>query len=160
MAETYPDMLLVCMLEPVEPGEEFLKVPPHVTVQSWFSVPAKYEGAFLNGLINRVHELAPITITGGEKALFGYQGRVPVRKLARGIGQLASLHEITGELITRYGDQCNEADTYEPHVSDVDGKSFAADETAVLKGLQMLRRSPGEPTRRVEHALYFGKEKS
>lgn len=159
MTESYPDSLLVCTLKPVHEGEELLNMPLHVTIQPWFSVPDRYEGAFLNGLINYVHDQRPISVSGGEQAFFGPNKSVRVRKISHGIGQLAAVHEATGALIQRYDGYVDSewvGDKYVPHVRDVQDESLGLGETVVLSAVQLLRRSPGDAKKIVEHVLHFG----
>ena len=153
--------LLMCSLEPMEPGTTFEQFPLHVTIQPWFSVPERMQGAFQNALTNTMHEQMkqpPVKIIAGEEAVFGWEHAVRVRLLASGLGRLANLHLQTSELIQRFGGtlmQRGVGDAYTPHVTYTKHGGIEAGTPFYLPGIQHVQRDRVTRKSRVMNAWAF-----
>ncbi len=134
---------IISSLEPLKKGDTFEEWPLHVTIMTWFSLPERQFGAYDNMLKNMMHEYAPMTVVGQDKEQFGPEENVPVRILGR-VGVLSKLHSQILPIIDRVGGEIIQqnqgyvGDAYRPHVTDQPHGTFAEDETAILRGMQLI----------------------
>lgn len=155
--------LLICTLEPVHIGEEFEQLPSRIEVQDWFAM-GPMERPLINALTNDALDLMrPFEIEVGEVDSQSNGHITPVRLLKR-IGSLASLHEMTAELIVKFGGQLSpevpENRTYRPRIAGQNSDSFVNGQRAKLSALHLISKdSQQKQSYKVERTFYFGHKK-
>jgi 2'-5' RNA ligase len=84
------DCVLVSLLQPLAPAERFRHWPLHFTVMPWFRTPLSDQDIHAE-FGNIIHSFPRFTLTMGQEAYFGHDGKVPVR-VAQSPNQLEKLH--------------------------------------------------------------------
>lgn len=149
-----PDQIIVGMLRDVHEGETFERIPEHVTLLHWFSLNGKYQGAFENALMNRLHFTEPIELVGERRQNLGPNEDTPATILE--MGSLASFHAMAFELVERFDGTVHSEYTrklYLPHVTDTDTYRFSVGERQKMKSVQLVSMDRETGLRKVERVL-------
>lgn len=102
MGSSVENFILLQTLESVEAGQVLERIPPHVTVLSWFALRRSLLDEFipvLDEVITRNKEAARHAV-GTKRALFGVHKDIPVCKVDTGV---APIHDAALEWVDAHG---------------------------------------------------------
>lgn len=126
MAERDKNFIVLAPLEPMEVGQNFEKIPAHMTVIGWFALNELYREGELRPLLAEVFENASLFQAGegAEKEYFGTPEQIaakeiPVTKLSGIEGEpWEKLHEYIVQNGTLFPIGSPFNDIFSPHISD------------------------------------------
>lgn len=140
--------MVAAPLVATELGKEYESLPPHITIFPWFELAQSNWPKFDKVMRRVVEETVQPVIQGGDPAMFGPNGTVPVRLLNRPTQSFNIIHGFdihagVHGAVRRYGDDFDPSFVglnWRPHVSD--GRDFALneDEEITLPELTVFER--------------------
>lgn len=142
-----PELLFTSSVDPIKEGQRFAgQLPRHVTLWQYFRLQNEQCNALIAQTAAVVDEFSPMTIQGGERALFGPENNVPVRRvisLGRG-AMLAMLHDELGVVLEHNHATVKNPEwayeNYRPHMTYVDGRALEEGEQATLQTLELIEK--------------------
>jgi hypothetical protein len=154
-----PDRILVGLIQPANQGTEFERIPLHVTLLHWYSLPRGNQAVINNALVNRTYRMAPLELIGEERDEFGPNHDVPVTKLR--VGSLAAFHAMAIDIVENQGASVHSPyvrELYAPHVSDVGDEQFPiGGDPVVIDKVQLIAADRETGIRRVEEVFSLQK---
>ena len=154
-----PDRILVGLITPADKGTVFERIPLHVTLLHWYSLPHGNQTVINNALVNQTYRIAPLELVGAERDKFGPNEDIPVTKLH--IGGLAAFHVMALEIVEKQGGVVHSPyirENYSPHVSDFGDKQFPVEgKPAVIDRVQLISADHETGLRTVEEVFSLQK---
>ena len=154
-----PDRILVGLIKPADKGTVFERIPLHVTLLHWYSLPHGNQTIINNALVNQTYRIAPLELVGAEREKFGSNHDVPGTKLH--IGGLAAFHAMALEIAQKQGAVIHSpyiGEHYAPHVSDLGDEQFpVGGKPVVIDRVQLISADRESGLRTVEEVFSLQK---
>lgn len=158
MAERFDGerLIIAATLDPVETGQEFETLPPHMTVVRWFQLPEESRRKRLDFAMQRslIETEKPVfqNLTGGKLDQFGEHKDVTVRLInGAEIGPSFALIAFVSSL-GRFRKDDKFAKTFTPHVTVTPERHVKRGEKLSLPTVALISAREGDPIQRVEAA--------
>ena len=151
------ELIVAATIDPVETGQQFNRIPPHMTVIGWFSFPENRR-KFLDHTLQHLFGDQPVfqEVVGGNKAFYGPDADIEVTELKHvETGPWFALHALIKSL-GQFPDDDEYVDVFSPHVSARDGRTVKKDEPIAFPTVALFKRQP-DSTRIVERAYQLKK---
>ena len=151
-------LLIAAMLDDVQTGEDFDRIPPHMTEVRWFNLQenrrfrlfAAMDKLFADQPVSVLNESEKEPITVGVLNLFGKGfDRFLVREL-EGVytGHNFALHALVKSLGT-FDDKDPFKDTFQPHITRTKGLTLRRDEPVLFSSVALISAQEDIPGFRV-----------
>jgi hypothetical protein len=155
MPESREEYMLLQTIQPVETGEVLQKIPPHMTVLSWFSINQAFVGELHPLLDTLVEQYDVAHAIGGERVLFGANEDMPACKIVSNVQEVHDevMHWVDAKHGTfRYEDYARNLQT---HITDEQGVSVQTGEhiTFATLALFAVQNADIKRIKRVEYAI-------
>jgi len=142
------ELLITSSIDPIEEGRVFENgvLPRHVTIWQQFMLPDVSLGSFEQEVGQAVEGFAPLEVLGAERALFGPNDDVPVRRVhVLGSGAtLITMHAVLGEIINRHDGQVRNPEwayeNFNPHVTYVDDEALFEYQYVALNTVELVEK--------------------
>jgi len=142
-------LLLTSSIDPISEGQIFPeneKLPRHVTIWQYFSLPSHSVEPFIKDVGDVVEGFSPLEIVGTNREHFGPNNDVLVRRvMALGTGAtLITLHTTIGHVIYQHEGIIENPEWayggYNPHMTFVRAGALAANEYAKLNQVELIEK--------------------
>jgi 2'-5' RNA ligase len=136
------DLIIIQTLEQVKTGQEFAKIPPHVTVLSWFTL----QKLRIDELVETLDELATThgaearTMTGLKRVKYGVNEDIPACTLNVAT---RAIHDSARERVDELGGTYHYpqyAQNWSPHMTDELGISVQPGDEVHFASLALISR--------------------
>lgn len=155
MQEREMQYIALAPIEPLVIGQEFEKIPAHMTVIGWFALHALYHESALPGVLRDVFESKSWyqSTIGVSKEYFGTEEQIrakeiPVTRLDNvEVDPWRRLHTfitLNGTLLPE-GSEFN--DIFSPHISDTDTYALPVGEKVSFSQIAVISKEIGAPRR-------------
>lgn len=151
-------LFVAAPLDPVEQGQGFKKIPPHVTVVGWFSFP-EHQRTYLFDAMDRIFTNKDIfqKLEGGKHAMYGEKNDIPVREILNAEdGPWFALRALV-KSVGQFSDDNQFVDVFSPHVSDTLERKVARREKLDISTVALFSADSEKPIKRVEAVYTLGK---
>ena len=140
-------LMVVAPLKSLEVGQEFISIPPHMTVFPWFELDEGKGSLFEGDMDDLMEETRAPLITGGSEVHYGPENNLKARRLdaipstfnaISGFDVHAGVYRSVHQLGSNYDDTYAGL-RWSPHVSGNDlseGVSVQIEQLAVIKKLE------------------------
>lgn len=123
-------LFVAATLDPVEEGQRFARIPPHMTVVGWFSFPSEKQAVLWNAMdtIFTNKEVFQ-NLQGGKQLQFGEHHDIPVREILHAeTNPYFAIHALVKRM-GKFPEGHKFSDIFSPHVTDEPLRSVAEGET-------------------------------
>lgn len=150
-------LLIAATVDPVETGQEFRKVPLHMSLQQPFSFPDTQK-KFLFGAMENFFDGKVIfqDAVGGKKVMYGPDHDVPAREMLRVQGGpwfgLRALIKSMG----KFPKDNQFVDVFSPHVSDMLYQAAKRGQQIAFPTVALFATNEGDPIKRVLASYELG----
>jgi len=146
-------LLIAATVDSVEVGDEFLRIPPHLTVVGWFSFSDERKRFLFNAMGNLFDETGVYQNTiGGKPAKFGPDQNVDVREMLNvDTAPWFGLHALIKSLGT-FPEDDPFIDVFSPHVSNTPERKIKRKEKLAFQAVALFSKNPGDPYKHVDAA--------
>jgi hypothetical protein len=151
--------IVAATLDPVETGQEFEHIPPHMTVVRWFQLQESWQPR-LTGAMDRIFTDRDVyqNLVGGKARKFGEEGEVSVREiLGAEIGPSFALRAFVRSMgLFRQDDVY--ADTFTAHVTNNPARKVRKNEKLAIPTVALIAAHSDEPMQRVVESFTLGSQ--
>lgn len=150
------NFIIVQTIDPVETGQELQRIPPHMTVLSWFAISRanipEIAGA-LDDLARRHGSVAADAI-GAKRVLYGINEDIPAIEMKV---QTTAIHDGLKRVVDELGGEYHYpqfARKWGPHMTDEEGSSIQPNQAVHFSSLALFSRQDDQNGKRkvVEHS--------
>lgn len=149
--------LIVGTLDAVETGQEFERIPQHMSIGVWFQFYERQQ-KFLTGAMRRVFEGQDLyqKLEGGRHRRLGENKRFPAREmLGAEQGPWYGMHALVKGL-GKYRADDEYADTFLPHITDQPDRKIKKGEQLAIPTVALIRAHSDEALQSVVAAYELG----
>jgi hypothetical protein len=152
-------LIIAATLDPVETGQEFERMPPHMTIVRWFQMQENRHYR-VTGAMDRMftHQAIYQNLRGAEHATFGEEGQFKVRVLT-GVetGPSFGLRALVRSLGSFREDDIY-ADRFSAHVTDVPGHEVRRGQKLALPTVALISAHSDASVQRVVESFKLGQK--
>lgn len=161
MAAEREEFIVLQTLDPVETGQEFRSIPPHVTVLSWFAIERSGLEAFIPVFTNLADHFGDEARVGyaTERVMYGEKNDTPaclveVANLPIHFGLRGAVEGLRG--VYKYPKFAKNLST---HITDEQGVAVQPGDTIQFSSIVLFSRQDDENGKRkvAEHSIQLGR---
>lgn len=157
MSSSVEDLIIVQTVDSVETGQVLERIPPHMTVLSWFALNRLHIAALGERMdvLVRQHGKVARTAIGAERTEYGINEDIPVCKMSVATD---AIHQGLREFADSHNAQYHYeqfATKWSPHITDEPGISVQPADVVNFSSLALFSRQDDESGKRktVEYAV-------
>lgn len=142
--------LIAATLDPVETGDEFERIPPHMSLVGWFQMPENRQFRVTDAM-DRIFTNQDVyqKLKGAEHAQYGPEGQFKARVLTGAeTGPSFGLRALVRSLGNFRQDDIY-ANTFSPHITDEPGFKVRRNQKLALPTVALISAHPDKPLQRV-----------
>lgn len=152
MNELKYEYLIVCLLDPLLEGSEFIGWPLHITlIPTWIRTTKSQEN-IIKDIKKVVTEFKPFTVRGSLRTHFGWRESLPVTAVVS--TELHDLHRALLAMLESYGYdlvQTNHIGTdYQPHVTKKGSAELKPNHEVLVDRIYLVRAPISNPRTRIK----------
>jgi hypothetical protein len=151
-------LIVAATLDPVATGQEFDKIPPHMTVLRWFQMGERHRQRFFEPAMENIFNEQDVfqNLVGTRRKNYGEQGQFPVREIKGAeTGPWYGLHSLVMGLGNfREGDVF--AHNFAPHITMERTRKVQRGERLAIPTVALISAHSGETTQRVLASYALG----
>ncbi len=159
MSQSPESFILAQTISPVETGQEFSRMPPHMTVLTWFAI----DRSQLDGLFPVIeksvaeHGDEAKEASALERAMFGPNKDIPVCKMAV---KTEAIHKSVFSWVEAHGGSFSSEDfarNWAPHITDEEGQALQPNDYVRFSSIALFSRQNSEEAKMkvVEYSQRF-----
>ncbi|HRN90709.1 MAG TPA: hypothetical protein PK543_03435 [Candidatus Saccharibacteria bacterium] len=145
--------LVVATPDPIELGQEFRKIPFHMTVIGWFSFP-DHRRSFLDHAMSNIFRDPTLfeRAKGGKKVMFGPENDIPAREILNiDDAPWIALHALI-KTMGKFPPEDKFSDVFSPHITDTDNRKVGWHEKVAFSSVALFAKTAVDPIKYVEDA--------
>lgn len=150
-------LIIAATLDAVDEGQLFDRIPPHMTVVRWFSLPEAQRPYLYNAMDQLFTDQNVYQdLQGGEHLLYGEQNDIPVREMLNAQdGPTIALRALIKQ-IGKFPEGAPFVDVFSPHVSDEPERSVVTHEHIRIPTVALFSAHSDVKGKRVEKSYTLG----